>query len=28
VWLPVAEQSHLRYAKSLNERTALAAWRD
>jgi len=26
MWLPVAEQSHLRYAKSLNERAALASW--
>lgn len=28
VWLPVAEQAHLQYAKSLNERVAQAAWRD
>ena len=28
VWLPVAEKAHLRYAQSLNERAALAAWRD
>ena len=26
VWLPVAEKAHLRYAQSLNERAALAAW--
>ena len=26
VWMPVAEQAHLRYAKSLNERAALASW--
>ncbi len=26
VWLPAAEQAHLRYAKSLNERAALASW--
>ena len=28
VWLPAAEQAHLRYAKSLNERAALASWGD
>jgi len=26
VWLPAAEKAHLRYAKSLNERAALASW--